>query len=218
MARGKMALVEAFLKGDLELSQDLMRVMSQCLLCGSCCDNCPNQVPTAEIVMAARCEIARLTGASTFDRVVATVLRHGHLMKLAARSGHQLTRLLTKKVPQNSGLRLRFEMPFIPRDRTLPEIVAKPFLDRHPAYIQGDKNKPEVTFFTGCMINFIYPQIGEALLKILKHMGFGIHLPEDQGCCGLPALSCGDAHAAEVLFNRNLKALHQSGSSIIVTA
>jgi glycolate oxidase iron-sulfur subunit len=218
VARGKLALVKALLNEDLELSEHLMRVMSQCLLCGSCCDKCPNQVPTEEIVMAARREIARMTGLSTFDKVASTALRHNHLMKLVVRSGHKLSKLLFEKVPENSGLHLRFETPFISRDRTLPEIAAKPFLDRYPEYIQGDNNKPGVTFFTGCMVNFIYPQIGEALLRILAYMGFSVYLPHQQGCCGLPALSSGDTHTAEVLFRRNLKSMRLNENSAIVTA
>ena len=111
-----------------------------------------------------------------------------------------------------------FPAPWISSDRTLPEVAAMPFRDRDPEFISGQADKPTITFFTGCMINFIYPQIGEALLKVFAFIGLNVHLPREQSCCGLPALACGDAATVEILAQRNLKELDIASSSAIVTA
>jgi glycolate oxidase iron-sulfur subunit len=218
VARGKVALAQALLSEGLALDDRFIADMSQCLLCGSCSDKCPNLVPTEMIVMAARCEIARRKGLTTFGKAMALTLKHSGLMKWMARGGHAFSNLLFKKVPQHSGLHLRFPAPYITPDRTLPEVAAKPFGDRHPEFIPGRANKPSITFFTGCMINFIYPDIGEALLKVFAFMGLNVYIPSEQNCCGLPALACGDAATVETLSRRNRKALDIADSSAIVTA
>jgi glycolate oxidase iron-sulfur subunit len=218
VARGKVALAHALLEEQVELDERLMADMSKCLLCGSCFDKCPNLVPTDEIVMAARREIAHRKGLTTFGRGVSTVLKNPALMKWGAKGASALSGLLFKKVPEQSGLRLRFPAPFIAPDRTLPEVAAKPFRERHPEFIPGEEGKPLVAFFTGCMVNYMYPEIGEALLKILKFMGMNVLIPTDQGCCGLPALSAGDGATVEILAERNLAAFGRREPEAILTA
>jgi glycolate oxidase iron-sulfur subunit len=218
VARGKIALADALLKDDVELDERFMADMSKCLLCGSCFDKCPNLVPTDEIVMAARREIAARKGLTTLGKGIGTVLGHPALMDFLVKGGKTFSSLLFKKVPEGSGLRLRFPVPYIAKDRTLPEISEIPFRQRHPAFIPGKEGKPTVAFFTGCMINYAYAEIGDALLAILKFMGIGVHIPAGQGCCGLPALSAGDGKTVEELAERNLEAFAPIAAERIVTA
>lgn len=218
VARGKVALAHALLNDEVELDERMMADMSKCLLCASCFDKCPNLVPTDEIVAAARREIAEKKGLSTFGKALTTVLKHPKLMNTLAKSGKAFSWLLFKKIPEKSGLHLRFPTPFVSRDRTIPEIAEKPFRERHPELIPGEAGKPTVVFFTGCMINYMYPEIGEALLKILKFMGVSVHIPADQGCCGLPAISAGDGATVEELSRRNLAALTRHPNDAVITA
>ncbi len=218
VARGKVALAHALLEQEVELDERMVSDMSQCLLCGSCFDKCPNLVPTDEIVMAARREITQKKGLTSFAKAMTAVLKRPALMDALAKGGSVFSRLLFRAVPEKSGLRLRFPAPFIAPDRTLPEVAATPFRDRHPEFIQGEEGRPTVAFFTGCMVNYMYPEIGEALLKILRFMGVGVLIPRGQGCCGLPALSAGDAATVEVLAGHNLKAFSGDVPDAIVTA
>ncbi len=82
-------------------------------------------VPTDEIVMAARREIARRQGLTTFGKAVSATLKHPNLMKWGATGRRRLLLMLFKKVPKQSGLRLRFPAPFIAPDRTLPEFPSE---------------------------------------------------------------------------------------------
>ena len=218
VARGKVALAHALLDQELPLDERFVQDMSQCLLCGSCFDKCPNLVPTDEIVMAARQEIAERQGLSTFGKALTTVLKRPKLMAALAKGGKLFEKVVFRKVPRQSGLRLRFPAPFISRDRTIPPVAAKPFRERHPEFIPGKEGAPTVAFFTGCMINYMYPQIGEALLKILRFLEIGVHLPKEQGCCGLPALSAGDGATVSELAGRNEQAFGGFPGETIVTA
>lgn len=218
VARGKVALSKAVLDSDIDLEAKVLEDLSQCLLCGSCCHGCPNKVPTEEIVAAARRRIAEQKGLSTFGKGVAAVLGRPKLMNSLAKTGGAFSSLLFKKVPETSGLRLRFPLPFLDRDRTLPPIAAKPFRERCPERIEGRADMPTVAFFTGCGINYMYPAIGEAFLKALKFLGCTILIPRDQGCCGLPAVSAGAGETVEGLADQNLAALTREPVDYIVTA
>ena len=74
VARGKIALSKAVLDGQVGFEQKVVEDLSQCLLCGSCCAQCPNKVATEEIVAAARRRIATEQGLSTFGKGVAALL------------------------------------------------------------------------------------------------------------------------------------------------
>jgi len=218
VARGKVALAGALLEGEIGLEEKLLFDLSQCLLCGSCCAQCPNKVPTEEIVAAARREISRQKGLSTFAKGMTTVLKNQGLMNRLAKTGGVLSSVLFKKLPENSGLRLRFPAPFIDQNRTLPPITGKPFRERYPERIEGQPGQPTVAFFTGCGINYMYPDIGEAFLRVMRFLGVTVVIPAEQGCCGLPAVSAGATEVVEELADRNLKALTAQPFDCIVTA
>ncbi len=59
----------------------------------------------------------------------------------------------------------------------------------------------------GCLIDKIFPQVGDAVLTVLEHHGVGVYLPAGQGCCGIPALSSGDTQTFKELVRLNLKLL-----------
>ena len=78
----------------------------------------------------------------------------------------------------------------------------------------------KVAFFVGCLIDKIYPQVGDAVLTVLAHHGVGVHLPAGQGCCGIPALSSGDTQTFRHLVRLNLELLDDPAAACdyLVTA
>lgn len=203
-ARGKVALARHILSEDIELDDQTWLAMSRCLLCGSCVEKCPNDVPTDEIVIAAREALARKLGLTAFHAALSRIIRNRSFMKMATKLAVLFDPLLFKKVPATSGLRLRFPIPFIGNKRHVPTIAGKPFMDRHPEVIPGQPGKPAVVFFVGCMTNFIYPSVAEAALALFRHLGCTVIIPEGQQCCGLPAMSGGDLDTAYGLAEKNL--------------
>jgi glycolate oxidase iron-sulfur subunit len=218
VARGKVALSQAVLDGEIDFDARVMEDLSQCLLCGSCCAGCPNKVPTEEIVAAARRRIAEEKGLSTFGKGVAAVLGRPKLMNVLAKSGGKLSGLLFRKLPNDSGLRLRFPAPYLESGRTLPPITPRPFRERVPERIEGQSGRPRVAFFTGCGVNYMYPAVGEAFLRALKFLGCTVIIPKDQACCGLPAVSAGAGSTVESLAEQNLAALTREPVDFILTA
>lgn len=218
VARGKIALAQHLLKDDIDLDDQTYLAMSKCLLCGSCVERCPNDVPTDEIVIAAREALAKKRGLTTFHQAVGQVIQSRTRMKLGAKAASLLGPLFFKKVPENSGLRLRFPLPFIGNKRYIPAIAKTPFMDRYPEVIEGQPGKPRILFFVGCMTNFAYPRVGVATVKLFQHLGCTIIIPKDQQCCGLPGMSGGDVETVRRLAEQNLAALERYEADYVVSS
>ena len=88
-----------------------------------------------------------------------------------------------------------------------------PALDR-PAGATGLK----VAMFTGCLIDKMFPGIAHSTIKVLDHLGVGIFLPDNQGCCGIPALSSGDLPTFHKLMAHNLRRFEAGAFDVLVTA
>lgn len=217
-ARGKIALARAALTNEIGLDARTRADMSKCLLCGRCVEKCANDVPTDLIVLAAREAVAGKRGLTPFHRMVGLLLRNRGLMGKGALLAAMLRPLLFRRVPAASGLRLRFPLPWVGRKRSVPAIAARPFLERYPEEIVGKPGRPRILFFVGCMINFIYPEIGDAAVDILRSLGCTVIIPKDQQCCGFPALSGGDTATFMQLAEKNLAVLESYRADRIVTA
>jgi L-lactate dehydrogenase complex protein LldE len=60
-----------------------------------------------------------------------------------------------------------------------------------------------IQLFGTCLVDAIYPEVGEAVLKILEKCGVEISYPPGQTCCGQPAYNAGyhkEARAAAEYF------------------
>lgn len=217
VARGKIALAAALLDGSAELEERLQEDISLCLMCGSCVNKCPNKVPTHEIVGAIRREITDNQGLSIVGKSISTLLGSKPLMKGLSKGGALLSPLVLKKVPESSGLRLRFPTPVM-KDRTMPQVAFRSLFDRVAEYTEGRPSRPLVGFFAGCSISYVYPEIGEWMVRILKRIGCSVYLPKSQKCCGIPALSSGNGKLVEELAENNISAFKAREVDFIVTA
>jgi len=217
VARGKIALAAAILDGEEGLEERLQQDISMCLMCGSCVHKCPNKVPTHEIVGAIRRKITDNQGLSFVGKGVSTLLGSKTLMTTLSKSGAVLSPLLLKKVPETSGLRLRFPSPIM-KDRTVPRIAFHNLFDRVPEFTQGRPDKPVVGFFAGCSMTYAYPEIGEMMVSILLRMGYSVYVPRAQQCCGIPALSSGNGKLVGKLAETNVSAFTNRDVQYIITA
>ncbi|MBU1568696.1 MAG: (Fe-S)-binding protein [Proteobacteria bacterium] len=217
VARGKIALAAALLEGGTSLEERLQEDINMCLMCGSCVSKCPNKVPTHEIVGAIRRQITDNEGLSLIGKGVSTLLGSKALMNGLIKGGALLSPMLLKKVPESSGLRLRFPAPGM-QDRTVPKIAFRNLFDRLPEFIEGRPDKPVVGFFAGCSITYAYPEIGEHMVSILNRLGFSVYLPKAQRCCGIPALSSGNGKLVTELAEKNVAAFKGRDVQHILTA
>ncbi len=217
VARGKVALAAALLDREAGLDERLQENISMCLMCGSCVDKCPNKVPTNEIVGAIRREITGNHGLSLVGKGLSTLLSQKVLMKTLGKGGALLSPFLLKKIPDSSGLRLRFPSPVM-KGRTIPRVRFRNLFERVPEYTVARQSKGVVGFFAGCALTYIYPDIGKIMVDILHRTGYTVHVPRAQGCCGIPALSSGNGTLVTDLAGRNIDAFDGKQIDHIVTA
>jgi Fe-S oxidoreductase len=102
--------------------------------------------------------------------------------------------------------------------RTLPTIAEKPLRDLLPQIEQKvDKPRHRVAFFGGCANDFIYPEMGTALVRVLNRLGVEVYYPQEQNCCGIPALYSGDRETMVELAEQNVKAMLAENPDYVVT-
>ncbi len=58
--------------------------------------------------------------------------------------------------------------------------------------------KPKVSIFTTCLVDNMYPQIGQSMLNVMRSAGAqNINVPINQTCCGQPAYNSGHQSEAK---------------------
>ena len=78
--------------------------------------------------------------------------------------------------------------------------------------------KPKIAFFTGCMIDYRLPDVGFALLDVLKNQGIDIIVPVDQVCCGSPMIRTGQTEIVEAIVKKNAEVFKDYDVIITVCA
>lgn len=206
VARGKLGLIEALGEGDAEFNKKVGKILSQCLLCGTCAENCPNGVKADDIIREARALLVDEKGLSLTKKAIFGLLDSGRLMPMLVKGGAAFQNLFLKKIPEESGLKLRFPLPYMDPKRFIPPLAKNFFLDLHSGWIRAEKEVMRVGLFVGCVGNYLFPRIGEAALNIFRHNGVSIYIPENQYCCGLPAFGSGDDETPRSLARKNMEA------------
>ena len=75
----------------------------------------------------------------------------------------------------------------------------------------------KVALFGGCLVDFVYPEQGEALLKLLQDQQVQVEYPLGQTCCGLPAKMMGEKDIAREVARQNLAAMDPADYDYILT-
>ena len=215
-ARGKVELTRAVLNGELDLTASYEEVVNNCLLCLACVENCGSRVRMDHIIIAARNELAKKKGLPVLKRIAHRLLLSGReLMDFLVMGGSMAQYLLFKRLPESSGLRRRFPMPIVEKDRYIPALVHRSFRNKMPIINSFPDAGQKVVFFTGCLINYVYPQIGESIIRLLNQFDTDVIIPRYQGCCGAPAEVGGDLQTTKALARNNIDILFSYPHDII---
>ena len=102
--------------------------------------------------------------------------------------------------------------------RSLPPIVEVPFRSRFKSIKKTISNpKYRVAFFGGCAMDFIYPEHGEAFIRLMNKFQVQVDYPKNQTCCGLPALMSAEEETAAEVALQNIEAIDPQKYDFIVT-
>jgi glycolate oxidase iron-sulfur subunit len=209
VARGKLALLDGLAQEILKNPQGVQDHLNRCLLCGSCAANCPSGVKVLDIFIKARAILAGYMGLSPVKRAIFRgLLSKPDWFNRVLAWGAKFQGIFVKPVDDLLGSSCaRFMSPLL-ADRHFKALAPVPWHRQIPRRdtAPGAANL-KVAFFVGCLIDKIFPQVGDAVLTVLEHHGVGVYLPAGQGCCGIPALSSGDTQTFKELVRLNLKLL-----------
>lgn len=218
VARGKLSLVDGLRQELLTRPDRVLQRLNRCLLCGACERNCPRKVNLVDVFIKARLIITGYSGLKTHKKLIFRVLlRHPQLFD-------KITRILSmlQQAMDGSGSgadlwkNIVKRIPFL-KERHIIPLARRSFHTRMKNECAFNTER-SVLFFTGCLIDKMMPDVGDACFKILKRMGVDVQLLENESCCGIPALASGDSLGFEQLLARNLSEISRHSFDVMVTA
>ncbi|MEJ2642693.1 MAG: (Fe-S)-binding protein [Desulfosarcinaceae bacterium] len=222
VTRGKLALLSGLMEAMFADPEGVHQQLNKCLLCGSCAANCPSGVSVQEIFLTARAILSGYMGLPPAKRLILRgMLANPKLFDRVTEWGARFQKLFTRPVNDVVGTSCARVMAMSPliQGRHFRTLAEEPFHKQVPALdLAAGDSGIKVALFVGCLIDKIFPAIAQATLKVLERCGVGVYLPENQACCGIPALSSGDLPTFQKLLAHNLARFEAGGFEYLVTA
>lgn len=215
VARGKVAIAAALLSGELEPDAEVARQLDLCLSCNACTDACPSGVRVDDIILAARAEVVRRRGLDWFKAAVFAAVRRPRVLGAGVAAAARVQGLALGPGPED-GLGV-VRLPLSRERRAiLPRLPSRPL--RGPSRTERHALDRRVAFYPGCMITYVYPEIGRALIAVLRAAGVEALLPAQDRCCGIPLLMHGDEVGARAMARSVVATLDALGGEAVLTA
>ncbi len=73
-----------------------------------------------------------------------------------------------------------------------------------------------VQLFVTCLIDSLFPEVGEAVVEVLERAGAGVEFPAGQTCCGQPAFNAGERDAAARMARRTIEVLEAAPGDVVI--
>lgn len=206
-------ILTAFYHG-LDKAAELVRA---CIGCRACVAVCPSKIDLESIILHLREAVGEEEGIGTAKSLVfKRVLRNRKLFHSLIRAASLLQKPVTRGERTIRHLPLFFSS--LTEWRTLPAIAAKPLRDTWDEIPQQvEKPRYRVAFFAGCLNDFVYPELGNDLIKVMNRLGVEVLFPQKQNCCGVPALYSGDRETAVELARQNVEAMLEENPDYVLT-
>lgn len=197
--RGRIALIQGLANGRLTLSNHLESHLDHCLGCRACEAVCPSGVSFGEIIDNGRALIHEQRKNGTNPRYLRSLVtrpkrlrRLGRILRFIQRSGLQ-------NLARSTGITRALGLSRL--DALLPPLTPLPsWRDYYPPV---DKKRGEVALFLGCFAEFSDRAALNATIQVLTRIGYGVHVPPSQVCCGALHLHEGDRRIAHHLAECN---------------
>jgi L-lactate dehydrogenase complex protein LldE len=73
-----------------------------------------------------------------------------------------------------------------------------------------------VQLFATCIIDTLYPEIGQAVVQVLERAGARVAFPAGQTCCGQPAFNAGQRDLARPLAMYNIRVFEKAPGPVVI--
>lgn len=177
-----------------------------------------------------RCEVACPSGVKVGDIVARAKIKYGH-------SQHKMRDLMLSSTDLVGGmattfapivnLALSLDITKSVLDSTLgvsahasmPKYASKRFeqwFKKVKAHQEGYSRFVE--YFHGCYVNYNYPQLGQDFVTLMNACGYGVHILENQKCCGVALIANGFASQATSAAKTNLASIRKASQPVLTTS
>lgn len=76
------------------------------------------------------------------------------------------------------------------------------------------KDTPHITLFIQCIVDSLYPEAGESMVRLFNRLGVTMDYPDSQTCCGQPAFNSGYWTEARIAAKRFIDIFEHSGTIV----
>lgn len=211
-AGGIGTILTAFMSGmkDFEDFNEL------CIGCRRCTTVCPGMIDIPGLIEELRRRSVKEHGLPFVMDKIFNVMTNRRLF-------HGLLRAASiAQKPFTSGGLVRHLPLFLAgmtKDRSLPSIAKVPLRDRIDKVTKKIENPVKrVGFFSGCTMDFVFPETGESVIKVIQDLDMEVVYPDGQGCCGKPVSATGDVEHTKKIAMNNIRAFEDLNLDVIICA
>jgi glycolate oxidase iron-sulfur subunit len=184
--------------------------LNRCTLCMTCEQNCPAHTRVPSVVTAARADKVGQRGVPfPYNIIYRWLLPRRSLFGYVVRFASWFQGIFLPKT-QGSIRHLSLFLAALGKGRHIPQIAPRflrqsvPEVNNPPSPLE---TKFTVGYFTGCMTDFVFPELGKKIIDFLNNNGVEVIVPRGQGCCGAPVfLGAGDFDTGRKMADANVKA------------
>ncbi len=210
VARGRNALVKGLLKGQVHFSPEMAERLDKCTLCKTCTVNCPAGVDIPAVVTAARADQFRQRGIKfPYNFIYRSILPRRVLFGRTVKLAGLAQKILMPKA-EGTLRHLPLMLSGLGKGRHIPQVASKflrqilPVVNLPP---RGTAAKYKVGYMTGCMTDYVFPELGKQIVDFLTLNGVEVIIPREQGCCGAPVyMGAGDFETGRKMVDANAAA------------
>jgi glycolate oxidase iron-sulfur subunit len=186
-------MTQAVAQGVLPANERYAEHMDLCLTCRACESVCPNQVNYGKVADEARAMIRETQPLPRMFRIATWLFERPGLMRCGGALLRFAHKIGLKQGPQ----------------------VSRQYRWRESYPVESQQG--EVALFLGCVTNAIDAETLASAIYVLNRLGYTVHVPSSQGCCGGLHRQAGDRAGAEALEANNRTAFAQYGNMPILS-
>ncbi len=188
-------------------------ILKLCIGCRKCNEVCAARIDIEGLIVDLRDKIRKPFGQKF---LFGTLMKNRKLFHAALRTAY-----LAQKPFQGAGGRIR-HLPLVlnreTANRSLPPIAEKPFRDLvETGTGKGTGTGEKVLFYSGCLADFVYPEMCQDTVTSLEKLGYTVTFPQEQTCCGIPARYSGEMEVARDMARINTDVLLEEDADYVVT-
>jgi iron-sulfur cluster protein len=192
-------------------------IVKNCINCQACKEVCPVGIDLPHLIKKTHARVIKQDGKTPVKNfLISKIMKNRKIFHFILRQAYLVQQPLTRGKPMIRHLPSFFEKEH--GFKSLPVITKKPLRDQWHALGQKLENpRLKIALFAGCAMDFIYPDHGKDLIKLLIKLNIAIDFPMDQTCCGLPAMMAAEEKTARQVAIDNINAFSKNDYDYILT-